>query len=66
MPRRIHKCGAAGYSDLFGFLLLFHLLDFLALVLDFLLLLLDLALRLLSLYLLVLHFIANQISAARA
>jgi hypothetical protein len=49
-----------------GFLLLFHLLDFSALVLNFLLLLLHLALSLLILNLPVLKLVANHISAARS
>jgi hypothetical protein len=60
------RCGAAGNAKLFGFLLLFHLFYLLALVLNLLLLLLQLALRLLSLYVLVLHFVADYISAGSA
>jgi hypothetical protein len=52
--------------DLLGLLFLFHLLYLSALVFDLLLLLLQLALRLLSLDLLVLHFIANHVSAGCA
>jgi hypothetical protein len=47
-------------------LLLFHLLDFAALIFDLLLLLLQLALRLLILYLTVLQRVANHVSAAGA
>jgi hypothetical protein len=49
---------------LFGFLLLSHLFYLLALVFNLLLLLLQLALRLLGLYVLVLHLIADYVSAS--
>jgi hypothetical protein len=59
-------CGAADNPNLFGFLLLFHLFDLLALIFNLLLLLLQLALCLLILYLPVLQFIPNQVSASSA
>jgi len=51
---------------LFGLLLLFHFFKFAALTFDLLLLLLDLTLGLLLLVFLVLHLVANRITAHRA